>query len=554
MRIHDPLGDTETLRRGFLSLRSGRDLARLLAVPYSSVIYHVRVTHSADRYTRFELKKRRGGVREILAPGDALKFLQQRLNQVLQAAYEPKRSAHGFVPERSILTNASVHVGRKYTLNVDLEDFFPSIHFGRVRGVFLKQPFNLPEEVATLLAQICCHDGKLPQGAPTSPVVSNLVCRRLDNTLARLARRYRCAYTRYADDITLSSNATSFPAPLAAIPEGLPPNGAALGDALRRAIEENDFRINVQKVRLTRRWKERCEVTGLVVNETVNVRRRFLRQIRAMLHAWRKFGFDEAQRTYHDSYLTKHHAPGRNLPAFDRVVRGKIDFLGSIRGRTDPTYCSLLRQYADLAPGFPRDRLPTPVPRGERERAIFQALWVLEDDDAQIQGSAFLLENVGLVTCAHVVAGSTVDAFRPHEPCRPFRATVARRDDERDLAVLELPDSALEGTAPLRQGPAGQRRRGDHVYVAGCANYRRGDEPQIYPGVVAAFRTERLERRLLVSAPIVAGMSGGPVLDESNCVIGVAAKGGATESDAAATEDRSVIPVDAIYRIGAPPT
>ena len=119
--------------------------------------------------------------------------------------------------KRSILTNATLHKRRRYVLNLDLEDFFPSITFGRIRGFFIKDKhFALQEKVATVIAQIACFNNELPQGSPCSPVLSNLIGHLLDTRLARFARLYKCTYSRYADDITFSTSRKDFPAELVA--------------------------------------------------------------------------------------------------------------------------------------------------------------------------------------------------------------------------------------------------------------------------------------------------------------------------------------------------
>src|SRR5690606_10472469 len=129
---------------------------------------------------------------------------------------ERRSLAHGFERRRSIVTNASLHKRRRYVLNLDLEDFFPSFNFGRIRGFFIKDKhFGLDEKVATVLAQIACHDNELPQGSPCSPIISNLVAHLLDVRLARMAKRYKCTYSRYADDRTFSTNQREFPSQLA---------------------------------------------------------------------------------------------------------------------------------------------------------------------------------------------------------------------------------------------------------------------------------------------------------------------------------------------------
>ena len=137
----------EDLRKGVLELKTRQDIASLLDVKYELLNYHLYISPADKRYTSFTLPKKSGGERRISAPVTGLKIIQQKLNQALQAVYQPKPATQGFSPERSIVTNAYPHTGKKYVLNIDLQDFFPSINFGRVRGMFMATPYNLPEEV-----------------------------------------------------------------------------------------------------------------------------------------------------------------------------------------------------------------------------------------------------------------------------------------------------------------------------------------------------------------------------------------------------------------------
>src|SRR6185295_1316265 len=171
-----------------------------------------------------------------------------------------------------------------------LEDFFPSIHFGRVKGMFMSKPYELPLTVARDLANICCHPvtKTLPQGAPTSPVVSNMICGTLDFGLRKLAEEHHCTYTRYADDLTFSTTRKLFPKQIVEVIDPLDLKaGWKIGDAVQQVIIANSFRINQKKVRL-RRLGQRFEVTGLVVGTGVNIPREYIRSVRGMLHAWEK--------------------------------------------------------------------------------------------------------------------------------------------------------------------------------------------------------------------------------------------------------------------------
>ncbi len=323
-------------------------MAALLEVRYDRMVWHLYGSDPERRYVTFEIPKRSGGVREIRAPGGGLKILQRKLNQVLQAVYEPRNSVHGFVPGRSVRTNAGAHARRRYVLNVDLEDFFPSVNFGRVRGLLMGRPYGRSAEVATVLAQIACHDNQLPQGAPTSPVLANMVCWGMDSALQRLAGRCRSTYTRYADDLTFSTNRKDFPRELAAA-DG---DDVRLGPELLSVLERSGFRVNDRKVRLqTREFRQ--EVTGLTVNVFPNVQRRYVRQIRAMLHAWRKFGLEAAETEYRRKYAHGHRGPGRGAPSYRAVVEGKLAYLVMVRGDADPVYHKYRGQFDALTAAPP---------------------------------------------------------------------------------------------------------------------------------------------------------------------------------------------------------
>ena len=198
------------------------DLARLLNYKPKGLSYILYKVPKPSMYHSFTIPKASGGVRQIDAPKQHLKLLQSRLADLLSDClvelekHEPHRSkvSHGFHRGRSIITNAVPHSRRRYVLNLDLYDFFGAINFGRVRGLLIKgAAFQLDPAVATVIAQIACYDNRLPQGSPCSPVISNLVARIMDVRLARLAKTHRCTYTRYADDLTFSTNQRAFPPP-----------------------------------------------------------------------------------------------------------------------------------------------------------------------------------------------------------------------------------------------------------------------------------------------------------------------------------------------------
>ncbi|MGB7416271.1 MAG: retron Ec67 family RNA-directed DNA polymerase/endonuclease, partial [Thermosynechococcaceae cyanobacterium] len=191
--------------------------------------------------------------------------------------------SHGFKRKLSIRTNAENHRNRRYVFNIDLADFFGSINFGRVRGFFIKDKrFCLNPKVATVIAQIACFKQALPQGSPCSPVISNLIGNILDIHLVRLAARAGCIYTRYADDLTFSTNKRCFPQSIARQSD----DGCHIwlpGSELLRLVKHSGFDINPKKTRMQYHFS-RQEVTGLVVNRKVNIRREYRHNVRAMAH------------------------------------------------------------------------------------------------------------------------------------------------------------------------------------------------------------------------------------------------------------------------------
>jgi hypothetical protein len=276
------------------------DVAELLGFKPKALSYLLYVKPISDKYKTFEIPKRTGGTRTICAPCSELMNLQRRLASCLQSCIDTinnekkkkekekekeKKSSvlsHGFRPGYSIITNANVHRNRRFVFNIDLENFFGTINFGRVRGFFiLNRNFELSPKVATIIAQIACHDNALPQGSPCSPVISNLLGHPLDIRLASVAYKHGCSYSRYADDITFSTNKSSFPVAIA-VPVKSIDHEWEVGSSLLKAVHQNGFVVNKKKTRMQYDGS-RQEVTGLVVNTRVNTRYEYRRKARAMV-------------------------------------------------------------------------------------------------------------------------------------------------------------------------------------------------------------------------------------------------------------------------------
>lgn len=286
-----------SILRALSDAESLEDLANILGFKAKSISFLLYVKPRELTYREFEIAKASGGKRQIAAPNRELKLLQQRLAAVLLDCREELEPAilrgrsrnqvsHAFLHNRSIFSNARSHRRRRYVFNLDLSDFFGSINFGRVRGFFIKdRRFKLQPRVATLIAQIACYRNGLPQGSPCSPIISELIGRILDQRLIALAKSLDCTYSRYADDLTFSSNRLIFPREIAVGEE----HQWTVGMELQNIIRRSGFSINVAKTRMQYR-DSRQVVTGLVVNRFINVRNEYRRLVRAMVHRLQRTG------------------------------------------------------------------------------------------------------------------------------------------------------------------------------------------------------------------------------------------------------------------------
>jgi RNA-directed DNA polymerase len=506
--------DQELVLR-FNQLKKFSDIADLLEVTSSQLAYY---THGGQMYSTFSIPKKGGGARTISAPANALNILQKKLNYIFQLVYRPTNVVHGFRVGKGVVSNASLHSRARYVLNVDLKEFFPTITFPRIRGMLMAKPYELSPNVATIISRICSYQGSLPQGAPTSPVLANMLCARMDSQLKSLAKEHKCFYTRYADDLTFSTYLPRFPRALASY-EAIGDSVAfTVGPALAAVIDGNGFFINPKKVRL-QPHSSRQEVTGLTVNQTPNVGRRYVRQIRAMFHAWRKYGLHNAGTEYFSKYDRKSRFKA-GPESFRYVVKGKIDFLGMVKGKQSRVYLSLLKQFAQLNPTY---SLPPELPTWETNLSeLKKAVWALRGNSSE--GTAFYLKDVGLITCAHVIDGNeNLVAFHPDSIGVELPVKVDMISKDYDLAVL----SFVTKPQSCRVLIAGESQVyiQEQVTLLGYPNFHPGATGIIYKGAVIGQFIRFGQQRIQVSCEIAQGNSGGPVLNDDYMVIGIAANG-----------------------------
>lgn len=468
-------------------------------------------------YREFSIAKGSGKTRLICAPDRRLKILQRKLAPLLDQIYRVRNPVHGFVIDRSVKTNAEAHSARRFVLNLDLHDFFPTITENRIVGLLTS--VGLGRRVAEIVARLACYDGHLPQGAPTSPVLSNMICYRLDTELLRIAKSARAIYTRYADDITFSG----YQPPVPLFEAGPPAVGKfspdLLSTALRVAVQGNGFTINPQKVHYADRNSRRL-VTGVKINAGLNVDRRYVRDIRAKLSSIERHGLKASQATYSSK-------GGKG--DIGSHIRGKIAYVVHLKGLADPVVRSLALRYNRSFAGHPMKITPTDSERRDR------SVWIVEHSgNGGEQGTAFFLSGIGLVTAAHCVENpEDLVVYHPSTPSNQAKVSVRKLCQHHDLAILDHAIALNEffemdaATAAVAVG--------DDVIAYGYPGYGPGDRLNIRSGKVTSLPRKHAIDRVEVSQELSQGMSGGPVLDAGGKVVGVIHKGGPNEARQIAT-------------------
>ncbi len=337
-QLHQRESDKQQLvARGLPVLETPAELAAALNLTVPKLrwlAYHNEVA-TRTHYVRFQIAKRSGGLRELSAPHTTLAQAQRWILKEILNKLPVESSAHGFVAARSILTNALPHVNKAVVLNMDLENFFPTIGFARVRQVF--KGFGYSPAVATVLALLCTESPRravtyagqpylvatgprgLPQGACTSPALSNQVAKRLDRRIQGLSTKLNLTYTRYADDLTLSSERSDL-------------SVGYLMARVRHIAEDEGFVVNHAKTRVLRRSAAQT-VTGLVVNDKPSVSRTQLRQIRAILHQAQYTGLVAQNKSEH--------------PNFRAWLQGMIAFIAMTRPELARQFTNQLQAVRD---------------------------------------------------------------------------------------------------------------------------------------------------------------------------------------------------------------
>ncbi len=525
------------VRNRFLEIGSKTELAEYLGIPLKELTFFA--YSGKDFYKSYRIPKRNGqDTRLIEAPAPKLKMLQRKIAHAISEIYTMRLpdSVHGFVEKRSIATNAVQHVCKREVVKIDLEDFFPSITASRVHGLFKNTPFRFPSEVVNVLTNLVCYHGSLPQGAPTSPILSNMICLGLDKALLRFARDHRMKYTRYADDITFSSTIKGATACIAMPSDA---GGVSISEVIEGIIVSNGFRINMSKAGIFK-YGARQVVTGIVVNKKCNFRRSDYRYLRNLFHFWSNHGAEKAARRY-VQYARARRYYGRffseedcfDESAFVNHIYGLLSYYSMIIRVNKRHSRSLQMLWTSL-----NEIAGVDVPEMVPERSILQtdcdcAFRLAGKSDTHqyaTRGTAFVIKGGLLVTARHCfkdpglkMSGVIYDDDSVFDVTGAGCDVLLEFEKLKDNALL---DSAIyESSDEFRHIPGlasdctYNAQIGEVItaygYADGLRQLRR----------IEARIADVLENEIVVDRAFIKGMSGGPVMNVRGDVIGVITKG-----------------------------
>lgn len=529
--------------------KTRKDISDLLEIEEKSLRYFLFVKRPENMYSSFSIQKKNGGTRQINAPCKIWRNIQRKLAYILSLIYTPKICAYGFIKQKSILENALQHTKKAEILNIDLKDFFTQFHFGRVVGLLKAKPYSLGEEAAITIAQIACLNGVLPQGAPTSPILTNMLCAPLDNQLMHFAKKQGIIYTRYADDITFSSYGHNIIGNIVLYNE----NKLILSDPLKNILKKNSLVENENKIKIRTKF-ERQEVTGVIVNKFPNIKREYLKNIRALLHNCKRNGlYKEALK-----YIEKGYCKNQKIinikddPKMKQLVEewyksvliGKVRFVMQIKGEQSFTFYSLAIAANDA---FSENIFD--LSYFDKMNAIIDKnVFVLQSNDKIKQGSGFYVPGYGLFTSYHVTEDRDFYyLWKNGEKVVnvPVGADINEKfsDKKIDYALYDINPPNI---VSLIIGNSADLNVGDTVVIAGFPNYIEGDtitkEECKITGITTLFGAKFYK----VSGRIVHGASGGIVLDTSYRVVGIIKGGISSDGEDNSDIKQGFLPIDLV--------
>lgn len=488
-----------------------------------------------DNYKSFSIPKKSGGERKITAPTEELKHIQRQLLKFLEKNYSFLECQHGFIKGKSCITNANYHVGRRFVLNGDIENFFDNIHFGRVRGLFKNKPFNYPDEVATTIAKIACHNKCLPQGAPTSPFISNMICYMMDKELSFIAKKNNCRYTRYADDITFSTDAEKFPKEIAEEKDGK----VFFSDRIIRTINggyETGFKFNSNKTKLLKRYV-RQEVTGIVVNKKMNVKQCYIKNLRAILNNIKNNGVLD---TYNRNFKCECDNEEFAKKKLFNFLAGKINYLKMVKGEMNELYLKYANEFNSI---FETESFD--ITDDMRIQKYARKKCYVVECEFSI-GTGFSISKDKIYTSTHVILNKDnfpsielnekKEGYESQFPINDvpfiklkhpklknekiiFKENITEEECKKDIISLDVSINNRNSFKLSRR----KARVGDVVYMVGYPGFKSFEESSIQCIKSVVTGTNVFMNRKIINTNLSPkhGMSGGPVLNTDGEVVGI---------------------------------
>lgn len=493
---------------GFINMKDITNFCNHYKVSRKFLKYHLQY-NAGTRFRRVIINELNNKKRIIHIPRPEYKVLLNKIKNDIEEIYKPGDFVVGFVKDKSIIDGAKKHINKDIVINIDIKDYFHSINFGRVRGLFKSKPFNFNNYIATLLANIVTFDDQLPMGSPTSPIISNMITWSLDYDLYNYLNKHGFTYTRYADDITFSSNN------LVKIPKGIIKDND-VGFRIKNIIEKQGFKINEKKTRLSNKYMNQS-VTNVKVNTKLNVQSKFKYNLRASLHNVRE---SEDLKYINDK---------------KSEIRGKLNYLSMVKGKEDYTFLKYAKEYNELY-GVNHFNCDLVIPL---ESYIEDRILVITKDE-ESNGTGFIVNYKNcyyLVTATHVILDKDFFHYFYHGDKTIFAPPLKFNNFNKteDIIAFKINEKNVKKVG--KHFKSFKLTDKDHleleveITLAGYEEYYDKTEKhvQINGTQITSRQTvdEKKGRYQLKQNIIRHGMSGGPVLDrKTREIVGVVYYGG----------------------------